>query len=64
MKVQRGGDNRHAPTAYYEDSTARARIQKKRGKGASLKEADLAKEEDYSVTERFRSGNKSKRNRK
>jgi hypothetical protein len=44
--------------------TARARIQKKRGKGASLKEADLAKEEDYSVTERFRSGNKSKRNRK
>ena len=47
--------------------TARARIQKKRGKGHSLTEKEAnAKEQqqDLSVSEKFRSGQKSKKNRK
>jgi len=43
--------------------TARARIQKKKGKGAGLKESDL--EESYNENaESFKSGQKSKNNRK
>jgi hypothetical protein len=41
--------------------TARARIQKKRGKGVSLKEVD---QEPEALSEGFRSGNKSRLNRK
>merc|ERR1711988_319866 len=44
--------------------TARARMQKKRGKGASLKEKDLAPDEGPDLGTAFRSGRKSKMTRK
>merc|ERR1711871_1187577 len=44
--------------------TARARMQKKRGKGASLKEKDLVEDEGPDLGTAFRSGRKSKMTRK
>jgi hypothetical protein len=44
--------------------TARARLQQKRGKGAGLREKDLAPDEGHALGEGFRSGNKSKMLRK